>query len=224
MRRVMVVVILAGAVCLAGCEFLDIINDLIGGGVPDGTGGGGIGGVTFTRIIVEYSFATERMRRADVEGDPPTVEPWTMSASLGSIGTLAFDSTTNTYTAQTPIGSDPYILFSITLDASGSMITYLDAYRRMTYGWGGWEKYDRIIAENVPYDRVEGLTTFYRIDAQDVNWDWTGLQYADYRTWSLGEFTGQSELDPMYWIADPSNMQADFSADPDCYIEISFEQ
>jgi hypothetical protein len=205
-----------GVICLAGCEFLDMISDLIGG---DGTGGGGIGGVTFTRVIVEYGFATERMRRADVSGDPPTVEPWDLSASLSSIGQLVFDPATTTYTAQTPIDSDPYILFSIRLDASGSMITYLDAYRRMTFAGGGWEKIERIIVENIPYDRVEGLTTFYRIDADNVGW--AGLQYTDYRSWSTAVHT---EQDPMYWIADPTAMQADFDADPDRYIEISFEQ
>jgi len=126
---------------------------------------------------------------------------------------------TNTYTAQTPIGSGPYVLITITMDSAGSMITYLDAYRRMSHGFGTWERIDRIIAENIPYDRVEDLSTFYRIDASYVSW--LGLQYTDYRDWSKEIHT---ESDPMYRVVNPSNMQGYFDADADRYIEIEFRQ
>jgi len=220
MRKLLAVVVLAGAVCLAGCELLDIINDLFGGGVPDGTGGGGIGGVTFTRIIVEYAFGIEVMRRSeDPQLYPPTLEPWSLLASIGSIGQLAFDATTNTYTVETPQGSDPYVKMSIGLDASGSMIRDLVVERQMSHGLDAWERIDKIVAFDIPYDRVEGNSTFYRIDADNVSW--IGLDRVDYKDWSK---TVHTEQDPMYWVVDPSTMQGYFDADPDRYIEIEFQQ
>lgn len=216
MRKLAVIVVIVGVIGLAGCDFQAIIDDLLGGGTPGG--GSGIGGVTFTQVIVEYEFGIEVMRQPTPQ-DVAVLEPWSLFASLGSIGPLVFDTATNTYTVSTPIGSDPYVLFSITLDSAGSIITYLDAYRRMSHGYGGWERIDRIIAEDIPYDRVEGLSTFYRIDASNLGW--AGLLFTDYRDWSK---TAHTEQNPMYWVVDPSNMQGYFNADPDRYIEIEFRQ
>lgn len=216
MRKLAVVAVIVGVIGLAGCDFQAILDDLLGGGASGG--GTGIGGVTFVQVIVEYSFDIEVMRQPSLQV-PAVLEPWSLLASLGSIGPLVFDPATNTYTVSTPLGSDPYILFSITLDPSGSMITYVDAYRRMSHGFGGWERIDRIIAEDIPYDRVEGLSTFYRIDVDNLGW--AGLRFTDYRDWSKTE---HSETNPMYWVVNPSNMQGYFDADTDRYIEIEFRQ
>jgi len=216
MRKLLAVVVLAGIVCLAGCEFLDIINQIIGGGVPDGTGGGGIGGVNFTRIIVEYSIDM------DVNRIDTGVELRNVFASIGSIGPLTFDPSTTTYVAQNPVGSDPYVLITITLDASGANILYLDAHRRMSHGFDAWQRIDRIIVENIPYDRVEGNSTFYRVDASNTTaTTWTGLSLVDYKDWSKALHT---EKNPMYRVVDPNAAQSFFNIDPDRYIEIEFQQ
>ena len=218
MRKLLAVVVLACIVCLAGCEFLDIINQIIGGGVPDGTGGGGIGGVTFTRIIVEYAFGIEVMRQPSLQ-EPATLEAMNLVASIGSIGQLAFDATTNTYTVETPQGSDPYVKMSIGLDASGSMIRDLNVERQMSHGFDTWMRIDKIVAFDIPYDRVEGSSTFYRIDVGNVSW--IGLDSVDYRDWSKALHT---EKNPMYWVVDPTAAQGFFNIDPDRYIEIEFQQ
>jgi len=216
MRKIVAVGLILVALCLVGCDFQAILDEILGDGTP--SGGSGIGGVTFTQVIVEYAFGIDVMRQASPQ-ESATLESWSLFASLGSIGPLVFNPSTNTYTVSTPIGSDPYVLFSITLDPAGSMITYIDAYRRMSHGFGGWERIDRIIAENIPYDRVEGLSTFYRIDVDNVGW--AGLQFTDYRDWSK---TLHSEKNPMYWVVDPANMQGFFDADSSRYIEIEFRQ
>ncbi len=52
------------------------------------------------------------------------------------IGQLTFDTASNTYTAETPAGSDPYVKMSIQLDVSGSIIYDLAIERRMSHGVG----------------------------------------------------------------------------------------
>ena len=213
MRRLLVAGILLGMVFLSGCVLEDIINDLIGGGTPGGGGNPGIGGVTFVRAIVEYSYTGELQQK----GVGPV--PWGIAASIGTIGPLVFDVATNTYTATTPIDADPYVQITITFDASGSMIEYLHAFRRMTYGAGGWEKIEQIVAYDIPYDRDEGLSTFWRVDADNVQW--TGLELVDYKSWSLSLHT---EHDPTYRIVDPLGQQPIFDLDPARTIEIEFQQ
>jgi len=214
MRKLLVLAVLAAVVLLTGCDLMDIINDLIGGGGdPEG---GGIGGVTFDRIIVEYSIDM------DVNRIDTGIELRNVFASIGSIGQLAFDASTTTYVAQNAIGSDPYVLITITLDQAGANILYLDAYRRMSRGFDTWERIDRIIVENIPYDRVEGLSTFYRLDASNTSaTTWFGLSHVDYRDWSKAVHTEQA---PMYWVVDPNAAQGFFNVDPDRYIEIEFRQ
>ena len=216
MRKLVALAVLAAAVLLAGCDLMDIINDLVGGGTGDPGGGAGIGGVTFTRIIVEYSIDM------DVNRIDTGIELRNVFASIGSIGALAFDQGTTTYVAQNAIGSDPYVLITITLDQAGANILYLDAYRRMSHGLGSWERIDRIIVEDIPYDRVEGNSTFYRVDASNTSaTTWFGLSHVDYRDWSKALHTEQA---PMYWVADPDAAQGFFNNDPDRYIEIEFQQ
>jgi len=213
MRKLIVITVILAGTLLSGCDLLDIIT---GGGDTGGggTGGGGIGGVNFVRMIVEYDFS------ADVLRNDTGVELHGIFASIGSIGNLAFDQATNSYVAQTPLGSDPYVHITITLDSAGSMITYLNAFRRMSHGVGAsWERIDQIIAYDIPYDRVEGYNTFYRIDADDLMW--AGLERVEYKDWFKPEYT---EQDPMYRMVDPTAAQTFFDNDPNRYIEIEFQQ
>ena len=211
MRRILTAVVLVCAVLLSGCVLEDLIDQILGdGGEP---GGGGIGGVTWVQAIVEYDFS------ADVERLDTGVELMGIFASIGSIGSLVFDASTNTYTATTPIGSDPYVQITITLDYAGSMITYLHAFRRMSHGFDTWERIDQIVAYDIPYDRFEGSSDFYRIDAADVMW--SGLEMVDYKDWSKAIHTEQN---PMYRMVNPSGAQTFFDNDPDRYLEIEFRQ
>ena len=204
-RSIAVGILLVAGAFLTGCDLLDIINDLI-------PGGGGTGAAAFTRIIVEYDIAMDVMRR------DTGVQLQSVVASIGSIGTIAYDGVNHTYTAQNPFGSDPYVLITINMDPSETTILYIDAYRRMSHGFDTWERIDRIIAENVYFDRTDpNGSTFFRIDASDVMW--SGLQTVDYRDWSKALHT---EADPMYWVVNPLAAQGFFDADPDRYIEIEF--
>jgi len=203
----LLVVVLGGALLLAGCDFLEFIDDLFGRG-------GGIGGVNFVEIVAEYSFGIEVMNR-----DTGTLQPLALFASISSIGPLTFDAASSTYVAETPPGSDPYVRMSIQLDESGSKIWDLDVERRMTHDAGSWERIDRLVAYDIPYHRVEGDSTFYRIDVTLPQW--IGLGRVEYRDWST---TLHSEQDPAFWVANPSDVQAYFDADPNRYIEIEFRQ
>jgi hypothetical protein len=210
-KKGLLVAVLVGVVFLAGCDFMAFIDDLLGGGGDPG--GAGIGGVTFVQIIVKYDFGIEVMRK---DGG---LEPWPLSASIASIGPLVFDTASNTYIVETPPGSDPYVKMSIQLDESGSEIRDLVVERQMSHEVDTWERIDKIVAFDIPYHRVEGYTTFYRIDAAYPQW--MGLELVDYRDWSK---TLHTEQTPMYWVDDPRAMQGYFDADPDRYIEIEFRQ
>lgn len=210
MKKVWLVAVFVGAVFLAGCDFLAFIDDLFDRTVDPG---GGIGGVTFVQIIVEYDFGIEVM----TEGIG--LQPWPLFASIGSIGPLVFATASNTYLVETPPGSDPYVKMSIQLDESGSEIRDLEVERRMSHGFDTWERIDEIIAFDIPYHRVEGDSTFYRIDV--ANSQWIGLELVDYRDWSK---TLHTEQNPMYWVSNPRAMQGYFDADPNRYLEIEFRQ
>ena len=210
MRRVLVALVLVSAVLLSGCSLLDKILDLWN----DPGGGGGIGGVTFVEMIVNYGFT------ADVEQFNHTTASQPIVASIPSMSPLVFNSSTTTYTATTALDAEPYVQITITLDSSGSMITYLHAFIRQTYGSNPERtRIDQIYAHDIPYDRVEGLTTFYRIDDGDSGW--SGLDLVEYKDWITALHT---EQDPTERIADPSGAQASFDADPSRYIEIEFRQ
>jgi len=198
-------VLLLLGVLLTGCDLLDIITDLTPGG-----GGTGIG--AFSRIIVEYEIEMDVMR------EDTGVELRSVAASIGSIGSIAYDAVNHTYTAQTPLGSDPYVLITINMDPSETTIVYIDAYRRMSHGFDAWERIDRIIAENIPYVREENGSTFFRVDATDFGW--SGLQMVEYRDWSKALYTEEA---PMYWVVDPLSAQEAFNVDMDPYIEIEFQ-
>lgn len=210
MRKLLAGLVLVGAIALSGCFLEDLLNDLFPGG---GDPGGGIGGVTFVQAIVEYDFA------ADVERLDTGISLTGIFASIGSIGGLVFDSATNTYTATTPLDADPYVQITITFNESGSMITYLHAFRRMSHGFDTWERIDQIVAYDIPYDRDEGYSSFWRIDADNIGW--SGLEMVDYKDWSKALHTEQN---PMYRMVNPLNAQAFFDQDPDRYIEIEFRQ
>lgn len=211
MRKVLLVAVLVGAVFLAGCDFMAFIDDLLSGSTdPDGSG---IGGVTFVQIIVDYEFGIEVMT------DDSGLQSWLLDASIGSIGPLSFDASINTYTVETPQGSDPYVKMSIQLDESGSMIRDLVVERRMSHGFDTWERIDKIVAFDIPYHRVEGASTYYRIDVSLPQW--IGLELVDYKDWSKTE---NSEQNPNYQVVDPHAMQPYFDADPDRFIEIEFRQ
>ena len=210
MRRVLVALVLVSAVLLSGCSLLDKILDLWN----DPGGGGGIGGVTFVEMIVNYGFT------ADVEQFNHTTASQPIVASIPSMSPLMFDPSTTTYTATTALDAEPYVQITITLDSSGSMITYLHAFIRQTYGSSPERtRIDQIYAHDIPYDRVEGLTTFYRIDVDDLGW--SGLDVVEYKDWMTALHTEQN---PTERIADPSGAQASFDADPSRYIEIEFRQ
>ena len=209
MRRVLVAVVLVSLVFLTGCTLIDIIS-----GWLDGPGGGGIGGVTFVEMIVNYGFV------ADVRQINQTVASEPLVASIPSMSPLVFDAASTTYTATTALDADPYVQITITLDDSGSTITYLHAFIRRTYGSSPERRrIDQIYAHDIPYDRVEGLTTFYRIDADNIGW--SGLDRVEYKDWMTALHTEQA---PTERIADPSGAQASFDADPGRYIEIEFRQ
>jgi len=213
MRKVLLVGVLLGAVFLTGCDFLTFIDDLVDRLVnPPGTGVVGIGGVTFVEIVVEYGFEIEVMTQ------DTGLQPWPLFASIASIGQLAFDTTTNTYTAETPLESDPYVKMSIQLDESGSETRDIHVERRMTYG-AGQERIDELVAYDIPYDRIEGDSTFYRIDVPSPQW--IGLELVDYRDWQSPTYTEQY---PMYWVVDPRAIEVYYDADPNRYIEIEFRQ
>ena len=180
--------------------------------INPGTGVVGIGGVTFVEIVVEYGFEIE------VKTQDSGLQPWSLFASIESIGQLAFDSSATTYTAETPQESDPYVKMSIGLDPSGSMTRDVHVERRMSYG-AGRERIDEIVVFDIPYDRIEGDSTFYRIDVPSPQW--IGLELIDYRDWQSPTYT---EQDPMYWVDDPHLIEAYYDADPNRYIEIEFRQ
>jgi len=146
------------------------------------------------------------------------LQPWPLLASIGSIGQLAFDTASDTYTAETPQGSDPYVKMSIQLNESGSMIYDLAVERWMSYGIG-WERIDELVAFDIHYDRVEGDSTFYRIDEPSPQW--IGLELVDYREWQNPTYTEQN---PIYQVVDPREMEGYYDADPNRYIEIEFRQ
>lgn len=218
MRKVLLVVVLVGAVFIAGCDFLAFIDDLLNRTVDPG--GGGIGGVNFVQIIVEYEFEIDRMYQDSTPGSSPVPMPDTLNAIIASIGPLVFDASTNTYSVETPPGADPHVMMSIQLDPSGSQIRDLEVERRVTIGSGFHERIDHLVAFDIPYDRVEGDSTFYRIDATMPQW--LGLGRVDYREWPLSP--PYSESYPQYWIDNPSAAQVTFDADPHRYIEIEFRQ
>lgn len=214
MRKGLLVVVIVGVVFLAGCDFLSFIDDLLD------QGGGGIGGVTFVQIIVEYEFDIDRMYQDSTPGSSPVLMPTMLNTAIASIGPLQFDASTNTYSVETPPGADPHVMMSIQLDPSGSEIRDLEVERRVTIGSGTWERIDHLVAFDIPYDRVEGDSTFYRIDASMPQW--IGLGRRDYREWPLTP--PYSEPNPMYWIDNPSAAQVTFDTDPYRYIEIEFQQ
>jgi len=72
-------------------------------------GGGGIGGDPFVQIVVEYDFDIQMMYQDTAPGSAPVLVPDTLTATIGSIGPLVFDSWITTYTVETPQGSDPYV-------------------------------------------------------------------------------------------------------------------
>ena len=209
-KKLLLVIVLIGAVFLAGCDFLAFIEDLVDR--ISNPGGGGIGGVTFVQIIVEYNFDLDVMTQG------PVFQPDMPFASIESIGPLVFDPDTTTYTVVTPPESDPYVMMSIQLDESGSEIRDLVVERRMSDSFG-WERLDNFVAYDIPYHRAEGDSTFYRIDVTMPQW--IGLGRVDYRSWMVAT---QTELAPMYWVVDPSDKQVVFDADPYRYIEIEFRQ
>jgi len=212
MRKVLLILVLIGAVFLAGCDFLAFIDNLVDRVINPGTGVVGIGGVTFVEIVVEYGFEIE------VNTQDSGLQPWSLFASIESIGQLAFDSSTTTYTAETPQGSDPYVKMSIGLDASGSMTRDVHVERWMSYG-AGRERIVEIVVFDIPYDRIEGDSTFYRIDVPSPQW--IGLELIDYRDWQNPTYTEQN---PMYWVDDPRAIEGYYDADPNRYIEIEFRQ
>ena len=212
MRKALLAVVLVGAVLLAGCDFLAFVDELFDRVLNPGTGVVGIGGVTFDQITVEYGFEIEVMTQ------DAGLQPELLFVSIESVGQLAFDSSNNTYTAETPQGSDPYVKMSIGLDPSGSMIRDLHVERQMTY-FAPQERIDELFAYDIPYDRIQGDSTFYRIDV--LNPQWIGLERVDYKGWLDPTST---ELNPMYWVVNPYEMQAYFDADPDRFLEIEFHQ
>ena len=210
MKKLLLVIVLIGAVFLTGCDFLAFVEDLVER--ITNPGGGGIGGVTFVQIMVEYDFDLDVMTQGAV------FQPDMPFASIESIGPLVFDLDTTTYTVETPQGSDPYVRMSIQLNESGSEIRDLVVERRMSDAFG-WERLDNFVAYDIPYDRVEGGSTFYRIDATMPQW--IGLGMVDYRSWIVAT---QTEQNPTYWVDNPSSKQVVFDADPTRYIEIEFRQ
>ena len=210
MRRVLVALVLVSVVLLSGCTLIDIISGWFG----DPGGGGGIGGVTFVEMIVNYGFV------ADVTEVNQTTTSQPIVATIPSMSPLVFDSATTTYTATTALDADPYVQITITLDYSGSMITYLHAFIRQTYGSNPERRrIDQIYAHDIPYDRVEGLTTFYRIDVDNVGW--SGLNLVEYKDWITALHT---EMNPTERIVDPNAAQSYFDADPSRYIQVEFRQ
>jgi len=111
---------------------------------------------------------------------------------------------------------------SIQLDESGSMIRDLLVERRITTDTGvsTSERIDHLVAYDIPYHRIEGDSTFYRIDVSMPQW--IGLGRVDYKEWTIGP--SYSELFPTYWIENPTAMQMVFDADPDRYLEIELRQ
>jgi len=215
MRKALLVGVLLGAVFLTGCDFLAFIDDLFDRNVDPG-----IGGVTFVQIIVEYEFETEQIYQDSAPGAAPVLVQQTLTTAIGSIGPLLFDALTNTYTVETPLGSDPHVMMSIQLDESGSEIRDLEVERRVTIGSGYYERIDHLVAFDIPYHRIEGNSTFYRIDASMPQW--IGLGRVDYKEWPIGP--SYSEQNPMYWVDNPSAVQVVFDADPYRYLEIEFRQ
>ena len=214
MRRLLGVGLLIAmlAMALAGCDFMAFIDDLVDRIMNPVEGVVGIGGVTFVQITVEYGFDIEVMTQ------DAGLQPWWLFASIESVGQLAFDAGTTTYTTETPQGADPYVKMSIGLDPSGSMIRDLHVERRMTYA-APVERIDELVAFDIPYDRIQGDSTFYRIDVPSPQW--IGLELVDYRDWQNPTSTEQNS---MRWVVDPRAMDGYFDADPDRFIEIEFRQ
>ncbi len=78
MRKALLVIVLVGAVFMAGCDFLTLIDELVDRLVnPPGTGVVGIGGVTFVEIVVEYGLEIEVMTQ------DTGIQPWPLVASIG---------------------------------------------------------------------------------------------------------------------------------------------
>ena len=207
MRRLLVVCVVLGSIALSGCDFLAIVEDLI----SDLVGGGSA--FTFTSMVVRYSFNGQVMHKGF------GVETKTIAASYESIADVVYQPSVDSYSSQSPINELPYIYINVSLDAAGSMITYIGAWRRTRHTNGAWERIDNLTAENIPLDREVGNSLIFRVDASDLAWN--GLPYVDYQDWLIAQ---TNELDPTYRILDNYAAQTYFSNDPNAYIEIELRQ
>jgi len=206
MRKMLVLLVLVGVVLLAGCDFLAFFQELLPGVFGDEH-------PQFSAIVINYGFDAQVMHKG------VGVETRTLSVQYESIADVIYTESLDSYSSQSPINDLPYIYINISLDSTGTLITYLGAWRRTQYQNGTWERVDQITAENIPLDREVGSSKFFRIDASDVGWD--GLVYADYKDWLVAQTT---DLDPTYRILNTYDAQAYFDTTSGRYIEIELRQ
>ena len=206
MRRILVLLVLVSVVFLSGCDFVGFFENLLPGLF-------GSGHPEFSAIVISYGFDAQVMHTG------VGVETRSLSVQYESIADVIYTESIDSYSSQSPINDVPYIYINVSLDSTGTVITYLGAWRRAQYQNGTWERVDQITAENIPLDREVGSSRFFRIDASDVSWD--GLVYVDYKDWLVAQTT---DLDPTYRILSTYDAQDYFDSTPGRYIEIEMRQ
>jgi len=189
-KRVLVVALmLASVVTLAGCDFLDNIIDMITGGGTPGGGSTAPGAVVSGRL--EFHLA------GYVTEDTGMSTPGTVGTTFFSSGGT-YNATTKTFTATWDGGDFSNTYFEARLNATEEYIEYFYTRQKQSGVWGAWTYVHEIRGYNILYSYTDGNSKYFIVDGSDAH---VIVDQLVYKAWSISL---GSEQNPVEWVSTPA--------------------
>lgn len=205
--------LMVGIVAMTGCvPGLDVLPD------PIDVGGGGP-----SYILVEYQIDTVVVR-ADT-GDELKV----VSASIGSLGDVIYDSVLHIVTCDATSG-DLFVQMWIYLNTTEDIIDYIKVRRINSHAFGAWMRYDfiesySVVSATIELVRMEGKNKVFRIDQNTLFLDGfcNSIKTVDWREWRPDPPYNETQQVPFYRLKDAFSTAYHNCDDPGNFVEITLE-
>ena len=208
----MIALLVVGVALLSGCGLLDqIINGISGGGAS----GGSISPGYPISGRMEFNLAATVWRDDGYTG---------LQSYAGNVGTIfwsgagVYDEDSRLFNAYIWDGGDfSLTAFMASFSEDEKTITTFVGNQTQANIWGGYTCMDFIRGVNVPFDRIEGNSRYYRIEGAAARALVTELEF---KMWVPGAEHGASYSDPLEWI---TGGPAALTGDAGDYIEIRLD-
>lgn len=212
-RLFLIGLLVVGVAMLSGCALLD---QIIGGITGSGTPGGG---------TTTYAYPVSGRMKINLAATVWTDNGYTGAHTYaGSVATTFwsgigyYSEDTRTFSADTWNIGDFHDTWSFaTLSKDGKSIISFSAGQTQANIWGGYTKWHAIIGANVPFDRIEGNSRYYKIEGTAAR---ALVSKLEFKMWVPGAENGASEADPLEWITGGPAALTGGSGD---YIEIRLD-